>query len=606
MSRFNRNLGEMNPMIGEQTIAKTLLGTLDDAIETIKGIGGFEAESSRLIELSERVLSGQFHLAVLGQFKRGKSTLLNALLGQDILPTAIVPATAIPTWISTGLTARVQVDFANAARIEEIANTDAAGVSNFLSQFVTESNNPKNRLGVSKVRLEYPSSILTGGLVLIDTPGIGSTFQHNTKTTLDFLPQCDAALFLVSVDPPITGTEIEFLRQVCAHVSRVFFALNKVDYLSSSQVEESVQFFRKAIIEQAGVPPDVPIFPISAKLGLKARTTHDPALWRASGMEAVENYLINFLTKDKAECLRIAVQHKAVDVIEDVIMRLRLSLRAMQIPLDDLQSRLAILDRKIEELHREKQIAHDLLAGDERRMHESLEEEYKRICESEKTRLNQIVDQTLADQGIEHANGRALQSALNAAIPNLFDARFKIVIRDFDARLAEILQSHQKRLDSLVESIRETAADVFDIPYRPPSRSSTLKQTREPFWETHRWDQGFGPISPSMMEKLVPAALRLRRVERRFREKIEWLVLNNTGRLREVLYDQIDKAFSQFSRDLTERLAATVQSTQGATKAAMMMRSDRAEAVTGEAARLEAIVGILAEIVARFARDDWS
>jgi GTPase SAR1 family protein len=583
----------------QQKTREALRPTLDDAIRCVQGIDGFAAESARLSELRERVLSGRFHLAVLGQFKRGKSTLLNALIGQDILPTAIVPLTAVPTWVSAGQTPRVRVDFTGAPASQELADADAAKLSTFLSQFVTESGNPRNHLGVAKVQLHYPAPILAGGVVFIDTPGIGSTYRHNTETTLHFLPQCDAALFLVSADPPITETEIEFLRQVCPQVSRLFFVLNKTDYLSRADADEAVRFLRSVIVEQAGVRRDAPIFPVSARDGLRARTMGDGELWRASGMAAVEEYLVDFLAREKTEFLRIAVRHKAADVIDDIVMRLRLSLRAMQVPVEDLQSRLAIFNQKIEELHHEKQIAHDLLAGDKRRAHESLEERHKRICQSSQTRLNQVLEAALTTDPTEQSDESTLQGALDTVIPNLFDAQFRKVIHDFDARMREILQPHQQRLDGLVESIRKTAADLFEVPYRPLSRSSNLEQTREPYWVTYRWGHGFGPISPSVIDKLAPAPVRRRRLEHRFREKIEWLVLHNTGRLREALYEQIDKTFTQFRRDLDERLAATVLATQGAAKAAMEMRGARADAVADEVARLGAAVGTLNEITVR-------
>ncbi|MDN5344604.1 MAG: hypothetical protein PWQ18_715 [Clostridia bacterium] len=94
---------------------------------------------------------------------------------------------------------------------------------------------------LSQVEVFYPSPLLSKGVVLIDTPGIGSTFRHNTEATLNFLPQCDAALFLVSADPPITEVEVEFLKAVRSRVTHLFFILNKVDYLNLEQNQNTVQ-----------------------------------------------------------------------------------------------------------------------------------------------------------------------------------------------------------------------------------------------------------------------------------------------------------------------------------------------------------------------------
>ena len=97
---------------------------------------------------------------------------------------------------------------------------------------------------------------------------------------------------------------------------------------------------------------------------------------------------------------------------------------------------------------------------------------------------------------------------------------------------------------------RKTAADLFDVPYRPMANSVAMEETHEPYWLTYHYEQTFGPISPSMIDSLAPWRLRQRRIERRFRDKIEALVLYNAGKLREA-YDQIELTFSRFRNPST-------------------------------------------------------
>ena len=106
------------------------------------------------------------------------------------------------------------------------------------------------------------TKILSKGIVLIDTPGIGSTFRHNTEVTLNFLPQCDAALFLVSADPPITEVEVEFLKHLKTKVSLIFFILNKIDYLDEEERQKVLNFFKQVLKEQAGYESDPIIFSV--------------------------------------------------------------------------------------------------------------------------------------------------------------------------------------------------------------------------------------------------------------------------------------------------------------------------------------------------------
>lgn len=581
-----------------------LLSALEKAISRVNSIAGlisdtsYTADSARLAELKERLLSGRFHLAVLGQFKRGKSTLLNAMLGQSILPTAVVPLTAIPTWIRAGESLRARVEFADSKKPEEFATPDVAKLSDFLARFVTESANPKNRLGVRKVEVYSPSPILNRGVVFIDTPGIGSTFRHNTATTLHFLSECDAAMFLVSADPPITETEVEFLGRVKTRVSRLFFILNKVDYLKPPEVNEAIRFFRKVIGEQAGFPEDTPIFAVSAREALNAKATGDDDRWRAAGLANVERHLVDFLAKEKTASLGAAVRQKALDAVEDVVMRLRLLLRSLELPLEDLLSRMETFDRRIEDLQRERQDAHDLLAGDRRRVHELLEHQYEQLCQRVRIGLNEALDKEMAAIDSKPANESVLQETLNAAVPTLFDTEFKDEIQHFEGRLSEVLRPHQDRLNRLVESIRKTAAGLFDVPYRPIDNSVAVGEAREPYWVTYHYEESFGPISPSMIDKFVPPRLRHRRIERRFRDKIDSLVLFNAGKLREKLYDQIELTFSRFGRAMDERLAATVTATHGAAQTAVKKRQIHAGIVASDIDRLRKSVSDLEEITA--------
>ncbi len=259
---------------------------------------------------------------------------------------------------------------------------------------------------------------------------------------------------------------------------------------------------------------------------------------------------------------------------------------------------MAIFDQRIDELQRQRVDAHDLLAGDRRRAHQFLEDQYEQLCKRGMLRLNEALDHALA-AGSETPDGNVLQETLATAIPRFFETEFKDAIRLFDGHLAEVLRPHRQRMDQLVESIRKTAADLFEIPYRSMDNSVALDAVREPYWLTYRYDQTVGPLSPSMVDKLMPPRLRRRRIERRFRDKIQALVLYNTGKLREKLYDQIELTFSRFRHCLDERLAAAIAATHGAAAAALKKRQAHAGAAAGEVEKLGAAIGAMEEIGAR-------
>ena len=135
-----------------------------------------------------------------------------------------------------GEAAKITIQYKGTRPADEFTGFWAAERSAFLAGFVTEKGNPKNKLGVVEVRVDLPAHTLSGGVVLIGTPGIGSTYRHSISATFNFLEQCDAALFLVSADPPITEVELAFLRQMSEKVPRLFFVLNKINYLNEGEV----------------------------------------------------------------------------------------------------------------------------------------------------------------------------------------------------------------------------------------------------------------------------------------------------------------------------------------------------------------------------------
>jgi len=315
-----------------------------------------EAEEHRVSALRNQLNEGRFHLAVLGQFKRGKSTLLNALLGEALLPTSIVPLTAIPTFIRFGDSPTIRVSFENGRDTEEFAGNTTDERTAFLKRFVTEEGNPQNHLGVTEVEVFLPSPLLAKGVVLIDTPGIGSTYRHNTEATLNFLPQCDAALFLVSADPPMTQVEVEFLREVRERVPRLFFVLNKMDYLDGDERVLALEFLKTTLNDHLGGTDIGPVFAMSARLGLQARAANDNELWRESGLGDLEMRLIDFLASERAAALEDAVCRKAADVAEAALMHLRLGIRSLELPQANLEQRLAAFDVELARAQRERTV----------------------------------------------------------------------------------------------------------------------------------------------------------------------------------------------------------------------------------------------------------
>jgi len=247
----------------------------------------------RLDTLRERLTTERFQLAVLGQFKRGKSTVLNALLEQSVLPIGVVPVTAIPTFLEPAAASKIRVAYVS-GKVEEFEPKSPEALRERLSVFVTEEENPRNVLNVARVDVFLPAELLEYGVVLIDTPGVGSTHRHQTAAADAILPECDAALLVVSADPPITEVEIEYLARIRQTVARLIVVLNKIDVIEPHEREKASSFLRKALVDHAGVDPFTPIFSVSARDALRAKESGDAEAFAPVDSESSKNIWFNF------------------------------------------------------------------------------------------------------------------------------------------------------------------------------------------------------------------------------------------------------------------------------------------------------------------------
>lgn len=184
-------------MVGAGDKARLVSGF--NALAALAGRAGCPEVAKKAAEAAERIEQNRLFLVVLGQFKRGKSSLINALIGDDLLPTAAVPLTSVVTKIVHGPQKQAVISFRDGSRQEVPAAS--------LSHYITEEGNPQNEKQVEAAEVSHPSPYLAKGLVIVDTPGVGSLYRHNTEVTYSFLPNADAVIFVLSADQPLSEGE---------------------------------------------------------------------------------------------------------------------------------------------------------------------------------------------------------------------------------------------------------------------------------------------------------------------------------------------------------------------------------------------------------------
>lgn len=303
-----------------------MIKTLDKAIALMKHAGFLENQILLASELRERLNDRELVISVIGQFKRGKSSLINALLGYDLLPVGIIPLTTVITEIRYGSSFKAAVRFADGS--ESVINKDE------LSDYISEQKNPNNQKRVEAVKLWTEHNPFESNVTLVDTPGVGSIHQHNTQTSYSYVEKSDAVLFLLSVDSPVSESEREFLLKARENASKFYFAVNKTDTITEDNLKEFLSYCKSVLSEVIG--SDVSLYSLSAKTG--------------EGIHSFLAKLINDLQSSHDNLLEESVLKKLDNILVQSISRIALYTKAEAIPLNELKMKLKQIKEKQTEI----------------------------------------------------------------------------------------------------------------------------------------------------------------------------------------------------------------------------------------------------------------
>jgi len=562
--------------------------------ELLQSLGpDYTSYKEQVSGLISRLESGRFHLAILGQFKRGKSTFLNALLGDAVLPSSVIPLTAVPTLITYNQEKTVRVKYIDGKDDGVFTSDDTTLIRKFIEAYVSEESNPKNKLQVLQVELTWPAEILAKGVVLIDTPGVGSTHKHNTEMTVNLLSQCDAALFLVSSDPPITEIELEFLHQITEAIPRIFFLLNKIDYLNEEDIAVVSEFIRKTLVEKGSISGDVQLYPVSAKQGLTGRIEKDPVLWERSGLSEVSDHLVSFLAEEKTSVLATAIRKKAAVVIRDVMMRKALEVRSLELPMSDLQRQLELFRAKVEETRLRQVRTKDILAGDQTRIITWLEEAVVNLRNKAASYFTEKAVAILEQNGYKPDE---VHDVIAEEIPDYFEHELRIISHTTEQSVSLVLNEHQRDVDELIRSIRMAASSYFDIPLHETGEKKVWALEHEPYWVARKgWQTMMGILTEGITAKLVPLSIRKGKIVSEVSDNIMQLILHNSENIRWATLQNINMTFLRFHSEFDSDMNRIIEATEGAIETAIRFRTEHAEKTADRLAECNMVLQYIEE-----------
>jgi small GTP-binding protein len=321
---FLRRTGILSDKEAElRALEKELLNRLGTALARFGQ--DVSAEDLKRFHEAQQQIEAFFLLVIAGEFNSGKSTFINALLGDRVLPEGVTPTT----------------DRIHLLRFGEQPSED------LLEPYLLERT--------------HPSSLLRE-MHIVDTPGTNAIIRRHEELTREFIPRCDLVLFVTSADRPFTESERQFLEHIRQWGKKIVFVINKIDILRNDQeVKEIVTYVRSNAESMLGTK--VEIFPVSSRQAINLKTGEDSGLLTQSGFAGIEKYLLHTLDeKERVKLkllnplnvgLRLAAIYKeeafkrlkllTVDIaaIENIDQQLALFHRQM---LEDFQPRLASVE----------------------------------------------------------------------------------------------------------------------------------------------------------------------------------------------------------------------------------------------------------------------
>lgn len=274
----------------------------------------------------ELIEKGEFNLAVCGKVKNGKSSLINALIGRELLPVCTDVATSRVFKISHSNEEKFYVVYGNGDRKEisqdELATYGSQAVINKKGEADIEKT-------ISYIQVFTPMDFLPEGVSMIDTPGIGSTYPHHTAITKQYIKQADAAMFVMN-PTPLEDIEVDFLKEIVSVTPGILFVTTKIDQNGNDSVEESLKRNRQIIETAVGseLPFGISMLKMSSKLLLEAAAEKDEMTsafnYEISGYDDVKSAMNNMVFTILGYYRSGLAYNACVEYYKDVLNTLKL------------------------------------------------------------------------------------------------------------------------------------------------------------------------------------------------------------------------------------------------------------------------------------------
>lgn len=528
---------------------------------------GTDRDREQIAALRDRLDAARLRVLVAGEAKRGKSTLINALLGRAVLPAGVTPLTAVATTVRYGNDPRAEVRFADGHEEKQPMSA--------LPELVTERGNPGNRRRIAAVTVYLDAPLLAGGVELVDTPGTGSVFEWDTAAAHQALESMDAAVFVLTADPPVSAAERDLYAKVSGMSMVTFAVLNKADHLDQAGLAEAAEFTRRVLAE-ASQGPGAPgaVYPLSARAALAGG---DP------GFDVFAADFKTYLASRRVRDLRSSAVMQARRIARSLLDEVALTQRAAQLTAGDAADRVARFSQRLDEVAVRGKDAVSVVNAESARLlmalNDAAEADGPRLGRDLTRQLEEVLGgelRTAPPAEIER-QGRERLVTLTLAAVDAWRAQRREIIEEglarTDARLAA-------DLTAALGALRDSAAELLGLDLAVPEPGGRLAGDRRFFYTTAE-AAGQTELLAGAIRRRLPGELGRRSAREHLRREAPGLAESQIGRARADLQYRLSEASRALARSVERRYAEATVRMQAALQAAGELRTVSAAEAEG-------------------------
>ena len=459
-----------------------------------------------------------------------------------------------------------------------------------LADLVTERGNAGNRRGIAEVTVYLAAPVLAGGVELVDTPGTGSVFEWDTEAAHEALRSMDAAVFVLTADPPVSANERDLLGRVAGLSVVTFAILNKADHLDEAGLAEAVEFTRRVLGEASH---SATVYPMSARAALRGGD---------DGFTAFNADFVSYLSDRREADLHTSAVAQARRIAGSLLDEVRLTRRAAEMNAGDAARRVEQFTARLSEVAVHSRDAVVVADGESARqlfaLNDAADTDAPRLSREITGQLDRLFEGELrnaAPAEIERRGREQLTALAVAAAETWRQQRREAIeqaLASVDARLAADLKAE-------LDVLRECAAELLGLDLAVPEPEGRLAENRRFFYSAGQ-DLGQTELLAGAVRRRLPGELGRRTAREHLRREAPGLVGSQIGRARGDLQYRLAEATRALVRAVEQRYTDGTDRIRSALRVADRLRessaADAAEMeseLNGREAGLRHVMGLL-------------